>query len=76
MASSDTETMKCPQCGTLVRIKISYGIYPARSLETAFCPVCGNVLFHKNITGDIDAFVESFDETIEPYRSQYQQKNK
>lgn len=76
MASYDNETRMCPQCGTLVRIKISYGIYPMRSLETANCPVCGYELFHKNITGDIDTFVENLDETVEPYKSLYLQKSK
>lgn len=76
MASYDNETGKCPQCRTFVKIKISYGIYPARSLETAFCPICGYELFHKNITEYIDTIVESIDETIEPNKSQYLQKSK
>lgn len=74
MASFDNETRMCPHCGTSVGIKISYGIYPERSMETAYCPVCGCELFHKNITGDIDTFVENLDETVEPYKSQYLQR--
>ena len=76
MASYNNETKKCPKCGTLVKIKISYGIYPMRSLETADCPVCGYELLHKNITGDIDSIVESLDETVEPYKSHYVNKGR
>ncbi len=73
MASNDIKIEQCPQCGTLVRILISYGIYPAKSLETADCPVCGYELFHKNITGDIDTIVEDLSETKEPYKSKFKQ---
>lgn len=73
MASKDIKIEQCPQCGTFVRILISYGIYPAKSLETADCPVCGYELFHKNITGDIDTIVEDLSETKEPYKSKFKQ---
>lgn len=73
MASNDIKIEQCPQCGTLVHILISYGIYPAKSLETADCSVCGYELFHKNITGDIDTIVEDLSETKEPYKSKFKQ---
>lgn len=57
-------------------IKISYGIYPMRSLETAYCPVCGYELLHKNITGDIETIVESLVETVESYKSHYVNKDR
>ena len=71
MASFDCKEVKCPVCGTLVHVSISYGIWPCRSEETADCPVCGKELFRKNITGDIETKVISLDDTIEPYKTEY-----
>lgn len=51
MASYDVLHIKCPVCNTDLWVKISYGIYPARSIETADCPVCGKEVLRKNITG-------------------------
>ena len=39
-----------------------------KTLETADCPVCGNELFHTNITGDINTEILSSEHTIEPYK--------
>lgn len=52
--SSRSIEMKCPKCGALVRINISYGVYPCKTRETAECPVCDTELYHENITGDMD----------------------
>ena len=41
MASYDVLHVTCPVCNTDLLVKISYGIYPASSIETADCPVCG-----------------------------------
>ena len=46
--------MKCPKCGALVRINITYGVYPCKTRESAECPVCDTELYHENITGDMD----------------------
>lgn len=52
--SSRSIEMKCPKCGALVKITITYGVDPYRSRETAECPVCDTELYHENITGDMD----------------------
>ena len=39
MASYDVLHVTCPVCNTDLMVKISYGIYPTRSIETADCPV-------------------------------------
>ena len=44
----------CPKCGAIVRITITNGIWPQRDRETAECPVCDNLLYSENITGDIE----------------------
>lgn len=59
MASYDVLHVTCPVCNTDLLVKISYGIYPARSIETADCPVCGKEVLRKNITGDIETKVDS-----------------
>lgn len=74
MASSYFEDVTCPQCRTLVRIKISNGLYPMRTTEIANCPVCWKELLKKNITGDIEESVLSTENTIEPYLSEYRNK--
>ena len=56
-------------------VKISYGIYPARSIETADCPVCGKEVLRKNITGDIETKVESLVDTKDQYKLQFKQRN-
>ena len=75
MASLDSKDIKCPVCGTLVHVNISYGIWPCRSEETADCPVCGKELLRKNITGDIEAKVKSLDDTLDPYKAEYISSN-
>lgn len=75
MASFDIKDIKCPVCGTLVHVTISYGIWPNRSEETADCPVCGKELLRKNITGDIETKVKSLDDTLEPYKTRYSLKS-
>lgn len=73
MASFDSKDIKCPVCGTLVHVTISYGIWPNRSEETA--DVCGKELLRKNITGDIETKVKSLDDTLEPYKTRYSLKS-
>ncbi len=75
MASYDFKDVKCPVCGTLVHVTISYGIWPCRSEEIADCPVCGKELLRKNITGDIEAKVKSLDDTLEPYKTEHRLRN-
>lgn len=74
MPSSDNKNIKCLKCGTLLSVNITYGEYPNKSVETAICTVCGNELFHKNITGDIEIKVKSLEETIEPYKTEFKNK--
>ena len=75
MASYDVLNVTCPVCNTDLLVKISYGIYPARSIETADCPVCGKEVLRKNITGDIQTNVESFTNTKEQYKVVFRQRN-
>jgi hypothetical protein len=76
MASSNYVECECPQCHTKVGVRITYGIYPAKTVEIANCPVCWKELFKKNITGDIEEVVISLDNTIEPYLSEFNNKAK
>lgn len=75
MASNDVFHVKCPICDTDLLVKISYGIYPMRSEETADCPVCGKEVLRKNITGDIVTEVESLANTKEQYKVTYKPNN-
>ena len=74
MASAYYEEVMCPKCHTKVRVKITNGVWPARTTEIANCPVCWEELFRKNITGDIEESILSLDDTIEPYLSEYKTK--
>ena len=75
MASYDVLNVTCPVCNTDLLVKISYGIYPARSIETADCPVCCKEVLRKNITGDIETNVESLTNTKEQYKVVFKQRN-
>lgn len=75
MASYDVLHIKCPVCNTDLWVKISYEICPARSIETADCPVCGKEVLRKNITGDIETKVESLANTKDQYKLQFKQRN-
>ena len=76
MASYDVLHVTCPVCNTDLLVKSSYGIYPARSIETADCPVCGEEVLRKNITGDIGTEVESLANTKDQYKESLKQRNK
>lgn len=52
--STDIIEKTCPKCGAKVRIKVTYGVWPRRSEETADCPVCDTLLHKANITGDME----------------------
>lgn len=54
MPSKYTEEVVCPQCGAKLRVVITSGIYPMRSVETGECPQCRTEVIRKNITGDIE----------------------
>ena len=75
MASYDVLHVTCPVCNTDLLVKISYGIYPARGIETADCPVCGKEVLRKNITGDIETKVDSLAKTKEQYKVAFKQRN-
>lgn len=47
-----------------------------RTTEIANCHVCWESLFHNNITGDIEESVLSLEETIDPYLTEYKNKQK
>lgn len=51
-------------------VKISYGIYPVRSIETADCPVCGKEVLRK-----IEIKVESLANAKEQYKVALKQRN-
>lgn len=76
MASYDVLHVTCPVCNTDLLVKNSYGIYSARSIETADCPVCGKEVLRKNITGDIITEVESLANTKDQYKESFKQRNK
>ena len=75
MASYDVLHVTCPVCNTDLLVKISYGIYHARSIETADCPVCGKEVLRKNITGDIETKVDSLAKAKEQYKVAFKQRN-
>ena len=51
-------------------MKISYGIYPVRSIETADCPVCGKEVLRK-----IEIKVESLANAKEQYKVALKHRN-
>lgn len=57
-------------CNTDLLVKISYGIYPVRSIETADCPVCGKEVLRK-----IEIKVESLANAKEQYKLALKQRN-
>lgn len=59
-----------PVCNTDLLVKISYGIYPVRSIETADCPVCGKEVLRK-----IEIKVESLANAKEQYKVALKQRN-
>ena len=71
MANGYTEQYTCPICGTRFKAIVITGIQPFKTKETIECPVCGEEVDHKNITGDIECEVISLENTIEPYKSDY-----
>ena len=54
MASKYIVEMDCPNCGAKLKVVVSNGIWPMRSIETGECPKCGVEVIRKNITGDIE----------------------
>lgn len=54
MSSKSFEIIECPQCGAKLRVVITNGIYPMRSVEIGECPKCRTEVIRKNITGDIE----------------------
>ena len=71
MSSHYSEEIKCPKCGTLVKVDITNGVWPERCTETAECPVCGETICRKNITGDMESSIIALEDTIEPYKQSY-----
>lgn len=70
MASYDVLNVTYPVCNTDLLVKISYGIYPVRSIETADCPVCGKEVLRK-----IEIKVESLTNAKEQYKVALKQRN-
>lgn len=65
---------RCPVCKTYLRVEERENHWAARNDDPVYCPVCGKLLKHTNTMFDIDEYVESLDETIEPYKSDYFKK--
>lgn len=69
-------TKDCPKCRTLVRITEVGEKYPAKTYDHYYCPVCGVSMGQKNTLYFFDESVESLENTIEPYKSEYNKKQK
>lgn len=54
MPSKYSEEVVCPQCGAKIKVVVTNGVWPMRSVETGECPKCGTEVIRKNITGDIE----------------------
>ena len=54
MPSKYTEEVVCPQCGAKIKVVVTNGVWPMRSVETGECPKCETEIIRKNITGDIE----------------------
>ena len=66
----------CPCCGTYVKIEEVGDKYPAKTYDHYYCPVCEKSLGQKNTMYFFEESVESLDNTIEPFKTQYLSKNK
>lgn len=53
MPSKYIEFRVCPECGAKMKVVITNGVWPMRSVEIGECPKCGTEIIRKNITGDI-----------------------
>ena len=49
-----TEIIVCPTCEAKLKVVVTNGVWPMRSVETGECPRCGTEVIRKNITGDIE----------------------
>lgn len=67
-------TKICPKCNTLVCITEVGEKYPAKTYDHYYCPVCGDSLGQKNTMYFFDESVVSLENTIEPYKSEYLDK--
>lgn len=74
MSSQYTEYYTCPKCKTYFRAIITTGIQPYKTEEPVDCPVCGEEVARKNITGDVDCEIESLENTIESYKSKHRNR--
>ena len=54
MPSKYSEIIICPKSGTKMKVVVTNGVMPMRSVETGECPKCGTEVIRKNITGDIE----------------------
>ena len=54
MPSKNSEIIICPKCGAKIKVVVTNGVWPMRSVETGECPKCGTKVIRKNITGDIE----------------------
>lgn len=54
MPSKYTEEVVCPKCGAKIKVVVTNGIWPMRSVEAGECPRCCTEVIRKNITGDIE----------------------
>ena len=54
MPSRYSEILVCSKCGAKLKVVITNGVEPMRSVETGECPKCGTEVIRKNITGDIE----------------------
>lgn len=64
----------CGKCKTQVIIKEVGNKYPAKTYDHYYCPVCGCAMGQKNTMYSFEESVESLENTIEPYKSEYIKK--
>lgn len=68
-------TEQCPKCYTIFRVDEIGEKYPAKCYDPIYCPVCNEIVKHKNTLYFFDEKVESLENTIEPFKSEYLSKN-
>lgn len=70
------EQTHCSKCNTLVEIREAIYKFPNdNTKETAYCPVCDEILYERNSRGEFNCVIISTENTYEPYKSEYLKKN-
>lgn len=62
---------QCPKCHTIFRVDEIGEKYPAKCYDPIYCPVCNEIVKHKNTLYFFDERVETLEHTIEPFKTEY-----